>query len=190
MRGLQRTERTASPGFLPRVSIPDADFAFPKAANPRDCDASRICPKSLADKNISKVAPDRQCVCMQLAVWLIFTGMTCADLDKRCRQFIRGRRRFSRITSRPHLSKSANPPVPRLTFSPEAQPCTSSSRRLAVIWALAGSMKHSAAWLGERLQPIALADAKRTAKLIAELDSNRFAVRDRAARGKRVLRLE
>ena len=51
-----------------------------------------------------------------------------------------------------------------------------------MIWALAGSMKHSAAWLGERLQPIALADAKRTAKLIAELDSNRFAVRDRAAR--------
>jgi hypothetical protein len=56
------------------------------------------------------------------------------------------------------------------------------ARAYQAIWALAGSMKQSAAWLGERLKPIARADSERTAKLIADLDSNRFAVRDRAAR--------
>jgi WD40 repeat protein len=55
-------------------------------------------------------------------------------------------------------------------------------RAWQAIWALAGSMKHSAAWLGERLKPIVAADDKRTAKLIVELDHNRFPTRDRATR--------
>jgi len=50
------------------------------------------------------------------------------------------------------------------------------------IWAMAGSMKHSAAWLGERLKPIVPADPKRTTKLITDLDHNRFPTRDRATR--------
>src|SRR5262245_40928736 len=55
-------------------------------------------------------------------------------------------------------------------------------RAWQAIWALAGSMKHSATWLGDRLKPIVPADPNRTAKLIADLAHNRFAVRDRAAR--------
>src|SRR4029453_9236972 len=49
------------------------------------------------------------------------------------------------------------------------------------MWALARTMKPSAAWLGERLKPIVAADARQTARLIADLDSARFAARDRAA---------
>jgi hypothetical protein len=48
------------------------------------------------------------------------------------------------------------------------------------IWKLAGA-KQSTAWLGERLRPIAVADPKVVASLIADLDHNRFAVRDKAA---------
>jgi len=50
------------------------------------------------------------------------------------------------------------------------------------VWGLAGSSKKSATWIGERVRPVAAADPKRTAALIADLDSNRFAVRERAAR--------
>jgi WD domain, G-beta repeat len=50
------------------------------------------------------------------------------------------------------------------------------------VWGLAGVPKKSVSWIAERVQPLAAADPKRTAALIADLDNNRFAVRERATR--------
>jgi WD domain, G-beta repeat len=58
---------------------------------------------------------------------------------------------------------------------------TDASRAYRAVWVLAGAMKDSAAWLGERLTPVVLADGKVTARLIADLDSDKFAIRDQAA---------
>src|SRR5262249_56600563 len=50
------------------------------------------------------------------------------------------------------------------------------------IWALADDPARGVPWLRERVQPIVAADAKLTDRLIADLGSSRFAVREKAAR--------
>jgi hypothetical protein len=47
---------------------------------------------------------------------------------------------------------------------------------------LAGAPGQAVPWLGRHLRPVAAADERRTAELIADLESDRFAVRDAAAR--------
>jgi WD40 repeat protein len=49
------------------------------------------------------------------------------------------------------------------------------------IWALAAAPRQAVPWLAARLQPAAPPDAKRLARLIADLDSDEFAVREQAA---------
>jgi hypothetical protein len=49
------------------------------------------------------------------------------------------------------------------------------------LWALAATPKQSLPFLKERLWPVAPADAKQVAKLIADLDSKSFAARNKAA---------
>lgn len=50
------------------------------------------------------------------------------------------------------------------------------------IWRLAGDPERSVPFLKQRVRSIPLADAKRSAALIADLDSKQFAIRDRAAK--------
>jgi hypothetical protein len=57
-----------------------------------------------------------------------------------------------------------------------------SAKAHRAIWALVGAMVDSLPWLRERVKPVVVADGARTAKLIADLENNRFAVRDQAAR--------
>jgi hypothetical protein len=56
------------------------------------------------------------------------------------------------------------------------------ARAYHAIWCLAGAPRQAVPWIGQRLRPVAEADAKRTALLIADLDSDRLAVRDKAMR--------
>jgi WD40 repeat protein len=49
-------------------------------------------------------------------------------------------------------------------------------------WRLTASPRETTAFLGERLMPVAAADAARIARLIADLDSEQFTVRDAAVR--------
>jgi RNA polymerase sigma factor (sigma-70 family) len=48
------------------------------------------------------------------------------------------------------------------------------------IWSVAGAPRQAVPWIGRRLRPVTEADAQRTAALIADLDSDRFAVRKKA----------
>lgn len=56
------------------------------------------------------------------------------------------------------------------------------SRAYKVILALTASPRKAVPFLREHLRPVALPSSRRLARLIADLDSERFAVRDRAAR--------
>jgi RNA polymerase sigma factor (sigma-70 family) len=55
------------------------------------------------------------------------------------------------------------------------------ARAYRAVLALAAAPKTAVALLGERLKPVAPADARRVAKLIADLDSDSFEVREKAA---------
>jgi hypothetical protein len=56
-----------------------------------------------------------------------------------------------------------------------------SSKAHRAVWALAAAPRQAVPWLAARLQPVAPPDAKRLARLIADLESDEFAVREQAA---------
>lgn len=56
------------------------------------------------------------------------------------------------------------------------------AKAYAAVWSLVAAPAEAVPLLGERLKPVVPADARQTGHLIADLDSDSFAVRDRAAR--------
>jgi hypothetical protein len=55
-------------------------------------------------------------------------------------------------------------------------------RAYRAMWATVAAAHHVVPFLGQRLRPVQPADKQRLARLIADLDSDRFAVRDQAAK--------
>jgi WD40 repeat protein len=85
------------------------------------------------------------------------------------------------------LTRAAPPPAPRLEDKQLDQlwadlAGADASRAFRAIWALAAAAPQTVPWLGERLRPVLPADPRRVARLIAGLDSEEFATRERAAR--------
>jgi RNA polymerase sigma factor (sigma-70 family) len=137
----------------------------------------------------------------RIQLWEVSTGQKIRQIDGpqgalTCLAFAPGGRTLASGGSDTtivlwNLAGTAKTAAPPDATAPAATPAaldrlwsdlgTDAAKAYAGIWALARAPKQSVSLLKDKLRPVAPADAKQVAGLIADLDSEQFAVRQKAA---------